>query len=594
MTLSRTSTLGEALFDELIQVQLSFSALLKIIFYLNLPVDLTGHTRDDQTRRTRSSATMARQTDASRSSIGGGFEHAGAKGRVSSIDNGRFSAKRLSSQAMLDDQAIHLINAGVYETSAVDDDGGGSSANGGTRRSISRCGTGTGRTESGGTPQRSGGSRWRKTLMPPRRLKRCASVFDAARNTTMLDVCRRTGGSRGGRSGGLRCVNLRLRQGRIYAVVGVHASSKEQLLRLIAKETYPTQGEVIVPSHLKIVHVEQAPQLMRHLSLLENLTLGCTHVTPSIDRVCYVCSELGLSSRWINLMRTSAHHKEEKELQLAEQARLRQQTVASAVSAELASNDIDENDREQLARLSPRDCRIVHLARAILADPNLLVLHWPHSALDEDIASKVFRVLRRFVEEKGVGLDSSGESYRQQRTVVFSCSTLDGNAIDAADDVIVVESPLGGATLLRGDGPRRSSQMIDGAALGAADGGGAGSTLISRMKAMCQGSMDAADDDDDSDDELGIADRGGSTRESAVMTEASVMAEASVVADAFILAESSTAPRWSAVDDSVLDVQMIGARVSLALESSDQSPPEGSQSARGNKRYASLDYAQLL
>ena len=83
----------------------------------------------------------------------------------------------------------------------------------------------------------------------------------------------------------LRSVNLRLAQGKMYAVVGVHMASKESLLRLIGKVTSPTGGDILVPSHLKVVHVEKDAQLMRHLSLYENLMLGCRFAPVDVERL---------------------------------------------------------------------------------------------------------------------------------------------------------------------------------------------------------------------------------------------------------------------------------------------------------------------
>ena len=47
---------------DLLQVQLSFSALLKLTFFLNLPTDLTDHTRGDQQQRLRNTRKSERET----------------------------------------------------------------------------------------------------------------------------------------------------------------------------------------------------------------------------------------------------------------------------------------------------------------------------------------------------------------------------------------------------------------------------------------------------------------------------------------------------------------------------------------------------
>ena len=45
--------------------------------------------------------------------------------------------------------------------------------------------------------------------------------------------------------------------------------------------------------------------------------------------------------------------------------------------------------RVQLETLSSSDLRVIHLARALIASPDLLVLHRPICALDEDVAEQV-------------------------------------------------------------------------------------------------------------------------------------------------------------------------------------------------------------
>ena len=54
-------------------------------------------------------------------------------------------------------------------------------------------------------------------------------------------------------------VSLQLAQGKLYAVVG---GGKAEMLRLLGKVVHPTGGEVFVPPHLSIEHVEQVQRYM--------------------------------------------------------------------------------------------------------------------------------------------------------------------------------------------------------------------------------------------------------------------------------------------------------------------------------------------
>ena len=54
-----------------------------------------------------------------------------------------------------------------------------------------------------------------------------------------------------------------------------------------------------------------------------------------------------------------------------------------------------------LAEMATVDECIVHLARALLVSPHVLVLHKPFAALDEDIKRRFMATLRMFVTERG-------------------------------------------------------------------------------------------------------------------------------------------------------------------------------------------------
>ena len=248
----------------------------------------------------------------------------------------------------------------------------------------------------------------------------------------------------------LQNVNLRLAQGRLYAVVGSHSSGKSSLLRLLGKAVHPTHGEVFIPPHLSIIHVEQEPQLLRHMTLLENITLGYKHTLPPFERIVEVCDALGLAPKWIQHLRDDHAEQEERErtrhsFKLARDEAARGKSISVALRAEVGIDLAEQSLWQDL--LSATDRRVLQLARALLTNPHVLVLHRPLASLDEDVAARVLQGLRRFVDFRSVYGDSRPASLLS-RTVFFTTSTLDEHALEAADDVIVVGNPLGGATLL--------------------------------------------------------------------------------------------------------------------------------------------------
>jgi ABC-type multidrug transport system fused ATPase/permease subunit len=292
--------------------------------------------------------------------------------------------------------------------------------------------------------------------------------------------------------GPLQDVNLSLAQGRIYAVVGAHGSGKSALLRLVAKAQHPTRGEVFVPPHLSIVHVEQQPQIVRHLSLYDNLTLGYKHgkSKPSIEHVCEVCASLGLTSHWLDFLRRSKEDAPAEESPSHAGAKLSEHApsrtpIKSALSAKFIKakkwmkhagvtlNDVGKGatfqssvrpqDAEKAAEqmlageyeeeedadaweshLSTSDRQILHIARAFITNPHLLVFHRPLANFDGALAQRVCATMRSFVTNRGSVQSGQG---LLARTVIFSCSDNDVRAIETADAFITVGQPEGGANV---------------------------------------------------------------------------------------------------------------------------------------------------
>ena len=539
---------GAALFDSLINIELSFAALLKVTFFLNLPTGEQGHARTGHEERARQS----RRSQVQRESLER-LSAAGNEGRDSS------AGARPDGRPHLDGMHIQMLNAGLHAGSGDDPSeritriiyGGGarssrgmtsngSSSNAGSasrpgpklakqpsvsafgsvadlptgklksKRSkagsvmfadhASISGSGAAGAEaadaydaaspspsSAGAPASVQGAADEPPRDPPSSSSPCGSIgggggsgwrMARARSSSIFHEAARAsrmGVQRGSQAATLRSVNLRLAQGKMYAVVGVRTSSKESLLRLFGKVMAPTGGDVLVPAHLKVQHVERDAQLMRHKTLYENLVLGKRFDEVDLERVCHVCTRLGLSARCIAQIRAGRSLASRTHPTAAGSASgsapgfapgsvarvvgpapatppARIPSASFAVSAELNSEDIDENERRELSWLSERDCRLVHLARAVLAAPHLLVLHWPLSTLDEADVDRALSVLRQMVDTRGGSIDGGQETAaRHQCTVLYTCSMLDTPAMEAADGVIVVGEPEGGATLVRAE-----------------------------------------------------------------------------------------------------------------------------------------------
>ena len=200
-----------------------------------------------------------------------------------------------------------------------------------------------------------------------------------------------------------------------------------------------------MPPHLSIVHVEQEPQLLRHMSLFENLTLGFKHSAPPLKQVCEVCEALGLAAKWISHLRA-----EHAEMEAEQKGSMKRKPTRHTDVGMATKVNVDADAMLQMSwqdQLSATDRRVIQLARALITNPHVLVLHRPFASLDEDVAARVLSALRRFIEHRSLYTDSSPASLLS-RTVIFSTSTNDERTLLAADDVIIVGTPVGGASLL--------------------------------------------------------------------------------------------------------------------------------------------------
>jgi len=75
----------------------------------------------------------------------------------------------------------------------------------------------------------------------------------------------------------LEDVNFSVPQGSLVAILGKHNQGRQTLLKLIAHKHFPKEGEVFIPTHLRILHVSQEPYILPS-SILDNLSFGVVDV----------------------------------------------------------------------------------------------------------------------------------------------------------------------------------------------------------------------------------------------------------------------------------------------------------------------------
>jgi ABC-type multidrug transport system ATPase subunit len=76
-------------------------------------------------------------------------------------------------------------------------------------------------------------------------------------------------------------------------------------------------------------------------------------------------------------------------------------------------------------KLSYTDLACIHLARAFIVNPEVLVMHRPTIHFEENRREAVWSLLGEFIQNRGVEMPVSGREHRRPRTVFLSTSVWD-------------------------------------------------------------------------------------------------------------------------------------------------------------------------
>eukprot|EP00746_Dinoflagellata_sp_MGD_P079517 gnl/MRDRNA2_/MRDRNA2_31803_c0_seq1.p1 gnl/MRDRNA2_/MRDRNA2_31803_c0~~gnl/MRDRNA2_/MRDRNA2_31803_c0_seq1.p1 ORF type:complete len:882 (+),score=131.99 gnl/MRDRNA2_/MRDRNA2_31803_c0_seq1:194-2839(+) len=199
--------------------------------------------------------------------------------------------------------------------------------------------------------------------------------------------------------------NCQISQGRMVCIVGPRSQGKSTFLKLLGGVLLPQQGTIFTPPWLRVLHVSQEPVFFEG-TLLNNLVIGVNadDVEDSDpQRVLRIVERLGLQNRIVD---------------------------------KIASKTV-ENWDEVLSRTQKL---LLSVARALVANPEVLVMHSPAVHLDRTNAEKVFTLLREFVDKKGLEQDPRGWRQRRPRTCVITSNRIDG--VQLADHILLCQNKV--------------------------------------------------------------------------------------------------------------------------------------------------------
>lgn len=212
------------------------------------------------------------------------------------------------------------------------------------------------------------------------------------------------------RVGSLQNVTMNFEQGKLIALVGLPGDGKSTLMKILGSQIIPDSGDLLIPPHLRALHISPNPTFFSD-SLMSNMTYGVAKDDKdgSIERVTAICRMLLVSDKVLKYLDPN--------------------------DPDMFNVKADWGDI-----LSQTQRTLVSLARALIANPEILVIHKPTVVLDDATTQNTFKCLRKFVREKGVCMDRAMYASRRPRTCVITTARPTGVA--AADHVFRV-TPMG-------------------------------------------------------------------------------------------------------------------------------------------------------
>eukprot|EP00441_Pelagodinium_beii_P046865 CAMPEP_0197622862 /NCGR_PEP_ID=MMETSP1338-20131121/2984_1 /TAXON_ID=43686 ORGANISM="Pelagodinium beii, Strain RCC1491" /NCGR_SAMPLE_ID=MMETSP1338 /ASSEMBLY_ACC=CAM_ASM_000754 /LENGTH=930 /DNA_ID=CAMNT_0043192633 /DNA_START=111 /DNA_END=2903 /DNA_ORIENTATION=+ len=241
-----------------------------------------------------------------------------------------------------------------------------------------------------------------------------------------------------GLASSLKASSVILPQGGLYTFVGPPSEGKGTILKLLGEVLIPTiegytrssgigSGAILIPAHLRSLHVSKDPMFVEG-TLLANLTLGVGKqvggagvADGSKERALAICKRLGLSE---DVMHT------------------------------IAADNLVCPWREVL---SSTECALLHLARALIANPEILCIHKPTLYLNNEYSDLLYSVLKDFVANRGLDMDAREFHKRRPRTCIVTARRAQGAGAAMADAVFNISKEKGLVPL--GQVSRRHSQV---------------------------------------------------------------------------------------------------------------------------------------
>ena len=197
-------------------------------------------------------------------------------------------------------------------------------------------------------------------------------------------------------------VSLTVLPGQAHAVLGENGAGKSTLMKIIYGSVKPDEGTILFKGQpVSIRNPQEARKLgismvFQHFSLFDTLTVA--------------------ENVWLGL---------DKSLSLAE--------VTQRIEAKASEYGLDIEAQRPVHTLSVGEMQRVEIIRALLSDPQLLILDEPTSVLTPQAVEKLFVVLHKLVEQ-GCSLLYISHKLHEIRALCSACTVLRGGQVTGVCD----------------------------------------------------------------------------------------------------------------------------------------------------------------
>jgi simple sugar transport system ATP-binding protein len=199
-----------------------------------------------------------------------------------------------------------------------------------------------------------------------------------------------------------RAVSLSVKPGEAHAVLGENGAGKSTLMKIIYGSVKPDEGRIqYMGQSVQIRNPQQARALgismvFQHFSLFDTLTVA--------------------ENVWLGL---------DASLSLAQ--------VTSRISAKAAEYGLDIDPSRPVHTLGVGEMQRVEIIRALLTEPQLLILDEPTSVLTPQAVDKLFVVLKKLVSQ-GCSLLYISHKLHEIRELCSACTVLRGGEVTGVCD----------------------------------------------------------------------------------------------------------------------------------------------------------------